>query len=214
MKYVNSVLGVRLLLPLMLLILAGCGATGKYTTPAPEQNMQVKEDKAAIVFMRASGFGGAITSPLVSVDDEGNSSLVGILGPSEKMVHYVDPGSYQFMVIGENADFMKANVEAGKAYYAIIRPRMGVWKARFSVTPFKAAPEKPEFSTKGNNLKEWSKACQYTLPNQAAQQWVTEKQGELKERFNEYMPKWKTKTQAQQTYLTLEAEDGFDDLSI
>lgn len=164
--------------------------------------------------MRASGFGGAITSPLLEVDNQGNSSLVGIIGPGEKMVHYVEPGSHQFMVIGENADFMNADVEAGKAYYAIIRPRMGVWKARFSLTPFKVAPEAPEFNKEGSHIKKWSKACEYTVPNEAAVQWVNEKQGELKDLYNEYMPKWQAKSQAQKNYLTLESVDGFDNLNI
>jgi hypothetical protein len=39
------------------------------------------------------------------------------------------------MVIGENADFMTADVLPNKTYYAYVTPRMGLWKARFSLEP-------------------------------------------------------------------------------
>ncbi len=39
------------------------------------------------------------------------------------------------MVVSEAADFAKADVEAGKTYYVLVTPRMGWWKARFSLRP-------------------------------------------------------------------------------
>lgn len=198
---------------LLLLVLGGCSATGKYTVPASNTNFVTKQDKAAIIFMRASNYGGAITSPLVSLDKDGNSEMVAILGPGEKMVHYVEPGEHTFMIVGENGDFLKANVDAGKAYYAIIRPRMGIWKARFSLTPFKALPESEEFSINSENLKEWSSSCKYTEASPAAFAWHKTKQNELKAIYNEYMPKWQAKSGNQRAAATLTAKDAFDNIS-
>lgn len=202
----------QLLLITMLVALGGCMATGKYTNPAPETNYVIPADKSAIVFMRASAFGGAITSPLLKVDDEGNTEMVGILGPEEKMVYYTEPGENTFMIIGENADFIQANLEAGKAYYAIIRPRMGFWKARFSLTPFKANPAKAEFNVNGEKIKEWSNACTYTVPNAKAESWHQSKKAELAGMYHEYMLRWQGKSDSDKELLTLSPEDGLNSI--
>ncbi|PZN84509.1 MAG: hypothetical protein DM484_02725 [Candidatus Methylumidiphilus alinenensis] len=39
------------------------------------------------------------------------------------------------MVVGENADFMEAELFANRTYYVNVAPRMGCWKARFSLNP-------------------------------------------------------------------------------
>lgn len=193
---------------LAIVVLSGCTATGKYTTPLVQTNQVVKADKAAIVFFRASNYGGAITSPLVQVEEDGSSSLVGIIGPKEKMIKYVEPGEHTFMIIGENADFMKANVEAGKIYYSIIRPRLGFWKARFSLTPFKEQPEHQDYNIAGKNLPKWLNECSYTEPNEAAFTWHKGKTSELKELYNKYYPAWKQKAVAKRDAATLLVTDG------
>ncbi|WP_088331951.1 hypothetical protein [Lacimicrobium sp. SS2-24] len=192
------------------LFLTGCMATGKYTVPMPESNNLVQNDKAAIILMRASSYGGAITSPVMLVDDKGATEIVGIIGPNEKMVHYVEPGNHTYMVIGENADFMKAEVEAGKVYYALIRPRMGFWKARFSLTPLKVNPENPDFSINGENISKWAKECVYTVPNAEVQKWHKAKTAQLSELYNKYMPEWEQKSLGQKAAATLESIDGLD----
>ena len=45
--------------------------------------------------------------------------FIGILSGKTKVAHLTEPGEKLFMVIGENADFMKATLEAGKTYYAL-----------------------------------------------------------------------------------------------
>lgn len=204
MKHYLKLVGI-----ISILILSGCSATGKYSNPVVETNSSiVKNDKAAIVFLRASSFGGAITSPLVKVDDNGKSEIVGILGPKEKMVEYVEPGEHMFMIIGENADFMKAHVEAGKVYYSIIRPRMGVWKARFALTPFKQISESKDFDVNGEKLKKWLKESSMTEPNEQVFAWHSSKSGELLDMFNEYSPIWHNKDQSKRDSVTLQVDDG------
>lgn len=193
---------------LAVVVLSGCSATGKYTVPLAQTNQVVKADKAAIVFFRASSYGGMITSPLVQVDENGDTSLVGIIGPREKMIKYVEPGKHMFMIVGENADFLKADVEAGKVYYSIIRPRIGLWKARFSLTPFKVKPEYPDYSIAGENIKSWLKKCSYTQPNDKAFSWHKGKMSELKELYQKYYPAWKQKAVAQRDAATLFKSDG------
>ena len=38
-------------------------------------------------------------------------------------------------LVSEPADFLEANVEAGKTYYIVVDPRIGAFSARFSLYP-------------------------------------------------------------------------------
>lgn len=58
------------------------------------------------------------------------------------------------MVVSEAADFMDAELETGKTYYALVTPRLGVWKARFSLRPMTAV------ELDGQQLREWLDACE------------------------------------------------------
>ena len=58
---------------------------------------------------------------------------------TQAIVSYmVEPGEYPFMAIGESADFKSAELEANKIYFVLVTPRMGAWKARFSLKPIHA----------------------------------------------------------------------------
>jgi len=200
---------LKILSVLAVVVLSGCSTTGKYTTPLTQTNHVIKEDKAAIVFFRTSMFGGAISSPLVEIsDNEGNNTLVGILGPKEKMIKYVEPGEHTFMIVGESGDFMKANVEAGKIYYSIIRPRLGFWKSRFSLTPFKVNPEHADFYIDGTSLKSLLKECSFTQPSDKAFTWHKSKALELQAVYKEYYPTWQKKAAAKREAATLSIVDG------
>lgn len=200
---------VKILGLLAVVIMSGCTATGKYTTPLTQTNNIIKEDKAAIVFFRASSFGGAISSPLVEITNgDGDNSLVGIIGPKEKMIKYVEPGQHTFMVVGESGDFMKANVEAGKVYYSVIRPRIGFWKSRFSLTPFKVNSEHADFNINSSSLKKLLKECSYTQPSDGAFTWHRGKELELKDLYKEYYPTWENKAAAKKEAATLLSIDG------
>ena len=115
------------------LALSGCAS--KYMQPVgPERELiyEPSESEAVIIFMRPSAFGGAVQSTVFDVTT-GENILVGIVSSKAKVAHKTTPGEHIFMVVGESADFMGAEVEAGKKYYALVTPRVGVWKARFSL---------------------------------------------------------------------------------
>ncbi len=42
------------------------------------------------------------------------------------------PGKHEYIVAGENSHVLKADLKAGKFYYAYIYVHMEVWKARFT----------------------------------------------------------------------------------
>jgi hypothetical protein len=197
---------------LILLILSlvglwsGC-ATGRHTILDQNASYSARPDKALVIIMRPSNFGAAISSSVF--DATGNhNELIALLGPKEKIGYYCPPGDRLFMVIAENADFMEAKLEAGKIYYAIVTPRMGMWKARFSLHPFKVNHAEKEFQLSSPNLKEWLTDCHYVLPNEDAIKYGHENAGDIQTRRAEYTDKWARMIEQDKQWRRLTPEDG------
>ena len=120
---------------LALFVLGGCASSPMNF--APEQTLpSVNSNEAQVVFLRTSHFGGAISASLFQVT-EAETDYLGISAVGTKIAVKTSPGEHLFMVVSEAADFMKAVLEGGKTYYAMVTPRMGAWKARFSLWPVK-----------------------------------------------------------------------------
>jgi len=124
---------------LLALLLSGCAGTVKNMRTVPPDRIVTapEEGKSMVVFMRPSGLGFAIQSSVFEIKGD-NPSLVGIVAAKKKVSYQLEPGKHLFMVVGESADFMSAELEVNKAYYALVIPRMGMWKARFSLKPIHA----------------------------------------------------------------------------
>ena len=109
----------------LLLFLSGCAG--------PVANMQMvpferivsapEKGKSMVVFLRPSGFGFAIQSSVFEITGD-TPSLVGIVAARKRVSYQLQPGTHLFMVVGESADFMSAELEANKIYYALVTPRM------------------------------------------------------------------------------------------
>src|SRR5436190_1151179 len=105
--------------------LTACASRTPLMTPL-EQVPVATADEAMVVFMRPSMVGGMVAASVFDVTDAGPAKLVGIVNYGTKMVYLTKPGEYTFMVVGESADFMKASFAAGKTYYALVTPRIGM----------------------------------------------------------------------------------------
>ena len=151
------------------LLLGGCaGNVVHMQQVAPEAiSSAPPPGKARIVFMRTSGVGFAVQSSVFEVKDN-FPSLIGILAAKTRIAYDVDPGQHLFMAIGESAEFMSADVLGDKTYYALISPRMGLWKARFALEPvplseldipsFKRDIDDCKWVTKTDDSENWTKA--------------------------------------------------------
>jgi hypothetical protein len=100
-------------------------------------------DKAVVVFLRPSTFGFNIQAPVFDVT-ESPPTFVGIVSSTSKIAYASPPGTRRFMVVGESADFMDAEFAGGKTYYALVTPRIGAFKARFSLRPVHAGDSEIE----------------------------------------------------------------------
>jgi hypothetical protein len=183
------------------LLLFGCAGSVKNMREIPDEraNYAPDPDRALIVFMRPSSFGFAIQSSVFELVDD-NPELIGIVAAKKKVAYNLGPGEHLFMVIGESADFMKADIQAGKRYYVLVTPRMGMWKARFSLKPIHKDELDPE------KLAEWEKECHWVEKTYESDQWADSNMHSIQSKKVKYMETWRQRPEPERP--TLHAEDG------
>jgi len=123
-----------LVLLVMVLGLSGCASSmmlkaDSILSPGPNY--------AVVNFLRPSALGGAIKFGIWDRDN-----FIGILTPRNYIQYKASPGEHLFMARAENWAVIKATVAAGKTYYILAAPRMGVWKARVAMEVVKPDDEK------------------------------------------------------------------------
>ncbi len=139
-----------------------------------------------VVFMRPSGMAYAIQSSVFEV--KGNDViLAGIVAAKKKVAYEVKPGKHLFMVIGESADFMSAELRPNKTYYAYVTPRMGLWKARFSLRPIHAE----EFSEE--DFIECMRDCEWVRKSAESENWASSNMADIQSKRHEYYADWMSK---------------------
>ncbi|WP_108651734.1 hypothetical protein [Dongshaea marina] len=184
------------LLCFSLLLLAGCAGTVKHMKPvsSSQVSLQPEPGKSLLVFMRPSGMAFGIQSSVFEIVQK-KPELVGILAAKKKVVYALEPGKHLFMVVGESADFMSAELAPNKVYYARVTPRIGFWKARFSLAP--VTPEQ----MKSPEFKEWLQESEWVELTLDSQQWARENMPSIESKYHKYYPEWLAKGAAKQPKL-------------
>jgi hypothetical protein len=187
----NKKLFVPLIFSLLfVLLMSGCAGTVKHMQVVAVDKVvsSPEEGKAMIVFMRPSTLGFAIQSSVFEITN--NPSLVGIVAAKKKVSYQLEPGEHLFMVVGESADFMSAELEANKTYYALVTPRMGMWKARFSLKPI------PLEELNTPQFKEWLQDCEWVEKSPSSDVWASENMSDIRSKQGEYYVKWMNKEES------------------
>jgi hypothetical protein len=172
-----------LFLVLVGLTLGACASSKMMDVAEPPIVATPPGDQAVLVFLRPSFFGGAIQSSVFDVTAE-PPSFVAIVSAGKKVAITRPPGQYRFMVVSEAADFMDAIVTAGKTYYTLVTPRMGLWKARFSLRPMEATDAK---------LDDYLAETSWSANTPASQIWANESLAGIRVRQAEYIQEWLAK---------------------
>ena len=150
----------------------------------PSKAMSPSSDKALLVFVRPQQLGFSANASIYDGD-----KFVGIIPFDHKLGYLAEPGEHLFMVVSEAADFMKANLEAGKTYYVEVTPRMGVWGARFSLRPILpvtiSTAEQKEWLGKGPFVQNTLEAYAYAKENKTSDM----------EKKQAYLVKWQSKSE-------------------
>lgn len=170
------------------LLVSGCAGTVKNMDAVPQDRIVTtpEQGKAMMVFMRPSGLGFAVQSSVFEITGD-KPSLVGIVAAKKKVAYQLEPGKHLFMVVGESADFMSAELEPNKTYYALVTPRMGMWKARFSLKPVHAE----EFAS--SEFNEWLSECEWVEKSPASNDWARNNMASIQSKHQEYYAKWMSK---------------------
>lgn len=177
-------------------IIAGCSGTIKNMREIPDENLVIIPDqgKSVVVFMRPESSAWQIQSVVFEIKNK-LPSLLGILAAKTKLAYRLDPGPHLFMVVGESADFMSADLAPNKTYYALVEPRMGVWKARFSFDPV----HEEKIST--SDLADWLEDCRWVEMTAESLDWAQENMPSIQAKFDKYYPVWLQKEQSKKPHL-------------
>ena len=176
-------------------IFAGCATTEHMTAVEGDTRLSPDPGKSMVVFMRPSSFGGAILSTVYDGMD-----YIGTVPANTKFAYQTEPGEHMFMVIGESADFMKADLAADKTYYARVAARMGVWKARFSFIPYNGGSEE--------ELQTWINSTKPMVMNEKGKIWAEQNAESIKEKHDKYLPEWEQKSEELRDRQTLLKSSG------
>jgi len=152
------------------------------TAVAEQDEILVPEsDKALIHFLRPSSFGGAIQATLYDGVD-----YIGTISANTRVSYEAAPGEHMFMVIGESADFLQAELLEGKVYFATVEPRPGFWKARFSLRPMngQVAQEK---------IDKWMDGTKQVIVDEDGIAWAEQHQEDILKKREKYLPTWHDK---------------------
>jgi len=184
-----------LLFLMSLLALVGCQSSLMSVTADGTTPYTPDEEKALVIFMRPSSFGGAVQSTVYQYD--GSPKFVGIVSSKNKLAYQVPPGEHLFMVMGENAGFLNTDLVAGHIYYVEIEAHFGFAKARFSLEPI------PQTEFDSEDFKKDLGKCKFVTNTPASEQWFIEHRQDVVEKYDSYYPKWESKTEDKKKSLTI-----------
>ena len=164
-----------------------------------------KNGHAKLVFMRSAFVGQDIDASLFDVTS-GSLDFIGVLSNDTKIAYEVEPGEHTFMVVGETAAFLKTFVAKDETYYAVVEPRMGFLKARFSFYPVRNdATGKFQYnSAKFNDIL---KKSVFVKSGVRAMQWARKTNNSVNQKFNDYFLNWQAKGIGKQQHATLNIND-------
>jgi hypothetical protein len=176
----------------LVLFVFGCA------TPSPNMKLSqptntavaVNPEKALIYFIRPQQLGFLIQAAVYDGEE-----FIGFVPFDQKLPYLASPGEHRFMVVSEAADFMDANLITGKTYYVQVLPRMGAWRARFSLGPV----TKAELETE--KVKTWIEKAQLIENKPEAFTWAKENNPSVLKKKEEYLKKWLEKSKDQQPFL-------------
>lgn len=173
------------------LALAACVSNRMTAAPEPAIVTAPPADKAVVVFLRPSTFAFGIQSSVFDVT-ENPPTFIGIVSSTSKIAYASPPGARRFMVVSESADFMDAELESGKTYYSLVTPRMGAWKARFSLRPVHSGD---------SELDEQLQSCTWIDNTPSSIEWARRAEANVVRKRDENLPRWLEKDDRPKLYI-------------
>lgn len=194
------------ILCVLAVVSSGCATRSQHVQTVDEPAVAPGDGQAEIVFMRPSSYGVGIQASVYDVTD-GEIEFIGIVSAGTRINYAVDPGEYRFMVVAENADFMEARLDGDRTYYALVSPRMGVWRARFSLLPIRKNPD-AKYSLLSDDFERWMERTEWVSMTESARSWFESNEASVRAKYHRYLEKWREKAPEDLAVLTLDPADG------
>lgn len=175
--------GFRTVLLACSFVLAGCAASHVDKVEWTTRIQQPPPGTSLVYFVRPEAGGESHNAILMDGDE-----YIGTLPEWAHLAYVTKPGTHLFTVATEDAaDFMEADLEAGKTYYANLRRRMGSmpWRERFSFV----AHVEPKSIVAAQELVNTTPQVR---SNDVGQQWFEQKRGRVMMMKNQYYSVWQT----------------------
>ena len=183
----------------------GCATHSGAMSERDEPLAEPGADEAKIVFMRPSSQGAGVRSHVFNTTTE-DTVYVGTVPVGGQVATTVEPGKHYFMVTSEAADFMRAEVDAGDTYYAVVRPRWG-FSVRFSLVPVKADPD-ARFHKGSEEFATWRDEMQTVELTAAAREEAAAGMDRTNDLRARYWERWQEKPATDKAQVTLEPGDA------
>jgi hypothetical protein len=175
--------------------------------PATDRAPKPAADTALVVFLRPRFFGGEGGWATVFDAPDTDTTFLGAVEYRHKLAVQLAPGRHRLMVIGESADFLDAELEAGKTYYVAVKVHPGWRDARFTLVPVHNDPA-AKYCVQCAGFREWNSTTTFQEMSPAAQSWYAQNQARIEALKAEYLPKWNAKPPEDRAERLLEARDG------
>ncbi len=120
---------ISIVICFMLIFLAGCKSSVMMGVQ-PVNIATLDNNTAMVTFIRSGFVGKAIQFGIWD-----SEKWVGVLASDSYIQYKASPGQHLFLARAENWSCVEADLEGGKSYFIIVKPRMGVWKARVVMDP-------------------------------------------------------------------------------
>lgn len=172
---------ILILAIICLLSLGACQSQHMQAINQSHLNLTVDDHSALIEFMRPESYGSRFQSSIFNITND-TLEFIGILSAQNRFITKLPAGSYRFAVIGENADFLDAELGSGKRYAARITTHMGFMRMQYKF-----------HAVKNGSLATFNKQCPsciWTKPLPSAQEWANANMPSIRSKIAKYLPKW------------------------
>jgi hypothetical protein len=177
------------------LVGGGCVALrGMREVPADRVAVKPPADQAAIVFMRPART--AATTSLFELRGP-QDRFIGLLVQDTRMVYLTAPGRARFMVIGRSANFLDAELEAGKTY------QVAVLLGEAIDEHFRLQPVRPG-EAQSPAVQECVASCKWIENTDKSEAWARKESSSIQRKKAYYLPIWEKRPNRP----TLLATDG------
>ena len=152
----------------------------KSTGQAPA-SLRPEPGKALVVFLRPEYSGYRVQAVVYDAD-----SYIGVVSRFAAVPFDAAPGHHRFMVVSEAADFLDADLLPGRTYFVEVVPRLGAWRARFSLRPWDGVRDRGRIASALSEAR-------VVRTNEDGRQWDVDNRRSVLAKKAKYEPDWMQK---------------------